>query len=249
MANERDAFMREIDEEVRRERYLRIWNAYGVYILGAAAAVVLIFGGWRFYVAQQQAAAARAGAQFVEVTQLLAEGKNEDGLRGFEQIAKEGPEGYAQLAKLRLAADARKQSKTAEAIAHYEALAKDQSADKLLRGFADLQIAALKVDTASWTEIKNHLTDLVKDDSAWKFAARELVGLAAFKAGEFSEARKAFTELLASGDTPATLRQRAQLALALVAQAEAPAESAASNGTQPETKDEATGSGKEQKQQ
>lgn len=219
MANERDSFMREIDEEVRRERLMKLWDKYGVYILGGAAAIMLAVFGWKWYEAERNSAAAQAGAQFVEVSRLIAEGKNKEAIEGFEQIAKEGPTGYAQLAQLRLAAAARKAGKTDEAIRHYEALAGNSSADELLRGFAKLQIATLKVDTASWTEMQNQLTDLAKDDSSWKYSARELLGLAAYKAGKLNEARKTFTELLASGDTPQSIRQRAQVAMTLVTRA------------------------------
>lgn len=216
MADERDAFLREIDEEVRRERLLKLWDKYGVYALSAVAAIVLAVFGWKWYESERLSAAARAGAQFAEVTKLISEGKNQQAIEGFEQIATEGPSGYAQLAQLRLAATARKAGKTEEALRLYEALASNGSADSLLRGFAKLQIATLKVDTASWTEMQNQLTDLVKDDSSWKYSARELMGLAAFKAGKLNEARKVFTELLASTDTPATIRQRAQVAMTLV---------------------------------
>jgi hypothetical protein len=216
MANERDAFLREIEEEVRRERLAKLWDKYGVAVLGGMAAIVLLVGGWKWYQAHQISVAAQAGAQFAEVSALLEDGKKEDAVRGFEQIAKEGTYGYGQLARLRLAAQARKDGKTDVALRYYEELAADSGADELLRGFAQLQIATLKVDTASWTETKNRLTDLVKEDNPWRFAARELHGVAAYKAGKFDEARKAFTELLASGDTPNAIRQRAQMVMALV---------------------------------
>lgn len=236
MADERDAFLREIDEEVRRERLAKLWDKYGVYVLGVAGAIILSVAGWKWYQNYQVQQAARAGAQFVEITQLLAEGKNEEAVRGFEQIASEGPSGYAQLAQLRLAAHARKEGKTDEAIAHYEALAGNAAADDLLKSFANLQIAALKVDTASWTETQNRLNDLVKDDSSWKFAARELLGLAAYKAGKFEEARKTFTELLAAPDTPASIRQRAQLVMTLVTREAAATKSDGAGGDGPGSK-------------
>lgn len=243
MADERDAFLREIDEEVRRERLLKLWDKYGVYVLSGAAAIVLAVFGWKWYESERLSSAARAGAQFVEVTKLISEGKNQQANDGFEQIAKEGPTGYAQLAQLRLAAAARKAGKTDEAVRIYEALAANGSADSLLRGFAQLQIATLKVDTASWTEMQNQLTDLVKEDSSWKYSARELMGLAAFKAGKLDEARKVFTELLASADTPATIRQRAQVAMTLVSRPQVKATQPKAPATPPATKDKAKQAG------
>ena len=49
MANERDAFLREIEEEVRKERLAKLWDKYGVLAIGVAAAIIL-------YEAQRQRA-------------------------------------------------------------------------------------------------------------------------------------------------------------------------------------------------
>ncbi|MAI45814.1 MAG: hypothetical protein CBC34_007650 [Hyphomicrobiaceae bacterium TMED74] len=240
MANERDAFLREIEEEVRKERLAKLWDKYGVLAIGAAAAIILTVAGWKWYQSYTQEQAARAGAQFIEITELFTQKKNQDAIQGLEQIAKSGPAGYGQLAKLRLAAQARKDGKADEAIIHYEALASDSSADEILSSFAKLQIAALKVDTAPWTETQNRLNDLVKEESHWKYAARELLGLAAFKAGKYDEARQAFTELMAGSDTPATIRQRAQIVMTLVSRESGEAEKAATKAATEKsaTKDE-----------
>ncbi|MGI9522243.1 MAG: tetratricopeptide repeat protein [Hyphomicrobiaceae bacterium] len=243
MADERDAFLREIDEEVRRERLLKLWDAYGVYVIGVVAAVVLVVAGWKWYEASVRSAAERAGAQFVEVTQLLSDGKTEAALQGLEQIAREGASGYAQLAQLRLAAHARQEDKPADAIVHYEAVANDSSADQVLRSFAQLQIAATKLDNAPWTETANRLTDLLKPESVWKYAARELLGLAAYNAGEYEKARQAFTELLASADTPPAYRQRAQVLMTLIARNDGAQSVEAKPDKVPETSSEAKQTG------
>ena len=250
MADERDAFLREIDEEVRKERFAKLWDKYGVLVLGVAGAIILTVAGWKWYQSYTHEQAARAGAQFVEITQLFSDKKKEDAIQGLEQIAKDGPSGYGQLAKLRLAAQARKDGKTDEAVTHYEALVNDSGADELLRSFAQLQIAALKVDTAPWTETQNRLNDLVKEESHWKFAARELMGLAAFKAGKYDQARQAFTELMAGSDTPATIRQRAQIVMALVSRETGEAGKAATKAATEKsaTKDEKQKAGDAKKQ-
>ena len=38
---------REIDEELRQERFEKLWQNYGKYVIGAAVAVVLSVGGWK----------------------------------------------------------------------------------------------------------------------------------------------------------------------------------------------------------
>ena len=108
----------------------------------------------------------------------------------------------------------------ADALKYYGEVAGDNSADSLLKNFARLQIASLKVDTASWTEMQNQLNDLVQETSPWRHSARELLGLAAYKARKFSEARKAYQGLLTSSDVSQSIRQRAQIAMALITREE-----------------------------
>lgn len=216
MSEDSDALIREIDEEMRRERLARLWDQYGALVIGGAVAIVLLVGGWQWYVAYKLDRAQTAGAQFQEAVDMLGGKKKSEGLAAFEQIAREGTPAYAILAKLRLAADQREAGKNAEALALYQEIADDTSGDKLLRSFASLQIASLKVDDGTWTEVQNRLNDLADDSSPWRYTARELLGLAAFKHKQWSEARQAYTSLMSDPAAPQAIRQRAQTAMALI---------------------------------
>jgi hypothetical protein len=216
MSDDSDALIREINEEVRRERLLKLWNQYGGLVIGGVALVVLLVGGWQWYTAYQLDRAQTAGSQFQQAIDLLDGDKKNDGLSALEQIAKQGTPAYATLAKLRLAAERRAAGETAKALDLYQAVADDASGDHLLRSFASLQIASLKVDEGTWTEAQNRLNQLTDESSPWRHTARELLGLAAFKHKKWDEARKAYTGLLSDSTISQAIRQRAQTALALI---------------------------------
>ena len=220
MSEDDKMLIRQIEEEVRRERYLKLWQQYGMYLVAGVVAIVAVIGGWQWYTAYQLQRAQTAGAQFSEALDRLAGDKKEDGLKGLEQIAKEGSPAYAVLAKLRLAGEKREGGEGDKALALYEEVAKDSSADRYLSSFAELQIASLKVDSGNWTDVENRLKPLLADDVPWRFSARELLGLAAFKHGKWAEAREAYSALLTGEGVPGALRQRAQLALALITREE-----------------------------
>ena len=111
---------------------------------------------------------------------------------------------------MRLAGEALKAGKSAEALKSFEELSKNSSADTLLRGFAQLQAAAIRSADADFTEMQNRLNDLLAADSPWRANARELLGVAALKAGKTDEARKAFEQILAERNAPQSVVQRAQ---------------------------------------
>jgi hypothetical protein len=50
----------------------------------------------------------------------------------------------------------------------------------------------------------------------WRFAAKEILGLAAYKEGKKDEAEQLFREIMSDGEAPAGMRQRAQVMLALL---------------------------------
>lgn len=219
MADQTDHFVREVQEEMRRERLASVWDRYGIFIL--AAAVLLILGVASYQYAQYSNRVAReaAGIEFESAAQLAAQGKEKEALGAFETMIKNAPPGYGTLARLRVAGAFAAKGKRDEAVAAYDAVTKDTSADALLRDYATLQAALLRVDSADWTEMQNRLKDLVSDNNAWRAPARELLGLAAMKAGNRDEARKAFEQILADSAAPPATAQRARILMTILTEA------------------------------
>ena len=220
MIDQRDSLAREVDEELRREQLLKLWEKYGTFIVAAVLLVVLGVGGVKYYQYRTTVAAEAAGARLAATTRKSGQESSAEAQKVLEEIGTSGPAGYATLARLRLAAADREAGKLAEAAAAYEAIAKDASGDRLLADFARLQAASLKVDTASWTDMQNRLNDLAADGNPWRASARELLGLAAVKAGKSEEARQQFQRLLSDRDTPASIAERARILMAMLTEAE-----------------------------
>ena len=171
------------------------------------------YKGWTYW---QQKRAHDAGAKF---TQALSMEDGADAAKSREMLtalAEKGPEGYRVLARFQLAAAEAKAGETDKAVADYDALATDSSVDPILQGHATLQAAALRLDKADYAEMEQRLKGLIAPDSAWRFSARELLGLSAYRLNNMSEAEKQFSELVGDQGTPPNLRERADMMLALI---------------------------------
>ncbi|NJO35506.1 MAG: tetratricopeptide repeat protein, partial [Rhodospirillales bacterium] len=197
MAEPTDMLAREIDEELRRERLLQLWDRYGTYILAAALAVVVGVGGYKFYESRKAQANEAASTRYIIGLRDFAMNKPGEAQRALDDLAANAPTGYATLSRLRLAGYDQAAGNTAEAVSAYGSIAKDSAVDPILAEYAQLQIAMLKLESASFTELKNRLTPLAAERSAWRFSARELLGMAAYKAGLVAEARSHFQRLVA----------------------------------------------------
>jgi hypothetical protein len=220
MIDQRDSLAREVDEELRREQLLKLWEKYGTYVVAAIALIVVGVGGVKYYQYRTMVAAEAAGARLAEATRRAPPESSAEAQKILEDIGKSGPAGYATLARLRLAAADRDAGKLAEAAAAYEAIANAGAGDRLLADYARLQAASLKLDTAGWTDMQNRLNDLAADGNPWRASARELLGLAAVKAGKTDDARQQFQRLLSDRDTPPSIAERARILMAMLTEAE-----------------------------
>ena len=221
MADDRDPILRELESEVRREQMAKLWDRYGIYAIAVAVLIVASVGGYKWWEARTKAAAEQAGARYQAAMQLAEQGKGDEARQAFEAMVRDAPSGYAALARLQLAGEAASAGRKDEAVATYEAIAADGSVDDLLRQYARLQIAALKVDTADFTEMQNRLTPLTGEGNPWRHSARELLGLSAYRVGRLEEARQVFLELAADQKTPPSVRERAGVMMGLITSVEA----------------------------
>ena len=233
MADEGDSLLREVDDELRREQLEKLWKRYSSVILSGAALIVASVGGYQFLEHRRITTAESAGSDFASALRLDGDKKADDAAKSFQVIADTGPKGYAALAKLHIAGDLVKAGKADEALKAYEALANDASSDELLKSYAQLQAASLRMADAGWTEIQNRLTPLAGDKGAFKVSARELLGVAAYKTGKLDEARKYLEPLLIDPSASRAIQERIKILMAGIAGAEMAAKPAATTPAAP----------------
>ena len=225
----RDVMAREIDEELRREQLLKLWDKYGTYVLGAVLLVILGVGGWKYYEGRVLHANQAASTQYLVALTEFGAKRSVDAQKTLEDLVPNAPPGYALLARLRLAANDGAEGNTLDAVAAYERIAKDESVDPIMQEFARLQIAMLKFDTVTFPELRNQLSQLANDRSPWRYSARELLGMGAAKAGLPDEARSHFQRLVSDRTAPPGVTERARVMVALLDE-EARAKSAPTSG-------------------
>ena len=56
---------REVDEDIRNERFKRLWDRFGPYVIGVAVLIVVVTAGYRGWQYWQNSQAAATGDRFV----------------------------------------------------------------------------------------------------------------------------------------------------------------------------------------
>lgn len=205
---------REVDEEVRREQFLKLWRRYGNYAIAGAAALVIAFGGhlaWKDYRLRQ---AEKEGAEFARALADLQAGKAADAAKAFADFAANAGAGYRALALLQEASARLRVKDKGGAIAAYDRLAGDTGVDTLWRDLARLLAVMQRMDSAAPDELDRQLAPLVADGNPWRFTARELAAAVRLKAGDRNGAREGFRRVADDAQAPAGARARAAEILA-----------------------------------
>lgn len=204
-----DGFIREVDEAVRQERWLAVWNQYSAYIIGAALAVVVGTAagtGWQHYQESQRTANAR---ELADATSLLAEDRHAEAALAFEALAKRAGGGTAVVARLR-AAEAEKQAGNKDAkLAALKDVAGSDDVDTVYRRLATLLAQQEAFADTDADALIDELDNAAVPDNPWRSSLIELKAIAQMKAGRSEEARATLETLLENEGTPENLRRRA----------------------------------------
>lgn len=208
---------REIDEDLRRDRYSKLFRRLTPAIVAVVVLIVAGVGGWQTWRWFEQQSAEQAGGRFEEALQAAREGRGAEAEQALAAIAADSPAGYRLLARFRLAGIEGARDAAAGAAA-FTAIANDNSVDATWRDLAKLRATLLQLGTLSADEVQAALQPLAAPGQPWRFSALETLGVVALNAGRFEDAGRWFDQIVTDPSAPAGLRRRAQeFYLALVA--------------------------------
>ncbi|CAN7348177.1 tetratricopeptide repeat protein [Mesorhizobium caraganae] len=211
-----DSFIREVNDEIRREQAQALWDRFGPAILGLAILVVLgtaAFVGYRYW---DESRANRSGDAFSQALKLANDGKSDDALAALQQLEKDGYGAYPLLARMRAATVKADKGDFAAAVADFDGVAADTAIPQGIRDMARLRAALLLVDHGSFADVSSRVEALTADNNTLRHTAREALGLAAWKEGKTQDALKLFDQIAADDGAPRNARQRATLMSELI---------------------------------
>ena len=211
MADEQDVLLREIDEELKQERLYKLWDRYGNYAISGALAIVIgVAGikGWQSYDLDKRM---EQGERFAAAEKSAMDGKPEDALSALKGLTKDAGQGYAMLARFRVAALTGENGNAAGAAGLYGSLAEDAALEMVYRELAVVLGALQELDsTGKGGPLVARATKLAKAKSAWRYNAREVEALAALAKGEIKAAGAIFKELSSAAGVPQGVHARAR---------------------------------------
>ena len=219
--------IREIDEELRTERVVATLTRWQPLIIGVGIAALLGVGSYNYYQKHQQQAREAAGARYQSALDLAKlAGQDPAKAKAAEaallSVAKDAPAGYKMLALLRAAALTGATNPEA-GVKDYDGLAHNAALSPLYQDIARLRAALLRLDGAELKEMRQRLEPLSAAKAPFHNLAREILAIAAFKAGDFKTAGDNLEAIIVDPHAEASMRTRAEQLSALIRAGSLPA--------------------------
>jgi hypothetical protein len=204
-----EAFLREVDENLRRDQAQQFAKRYAAWIVGAMLLFLAAIGGWLYWQDRQaKAASADSEALSAAMNDIAAKQGASVGSK-LDTLAKSSSEGISTEARLTKAAVALDNNDRASATVLYRSVADDKGLSRPFRDLATLRLAALEFDSLKPDEVIARLEPLAKPGNPWFGSAGELTAMAMLKQGRKAEAGRLFSSIAADHQVPESIRSRA----------------------------------------
>ena len=205
---------REIDEDLRRDRFEQVWKRYGQYILICAGLIVVATAGWVAWQEYQQRQNVETTAALHTALSAARADNDVAAIAALADISQSGTEGQAALAMLQEAALRAKGGDLENARVLYSNILSNDSLAEPYRALAIIRSAELDLDSGDPAELLRFLEPLTEEASPWRVTAWELAAYLERRAGNIEAARGYLQRIQNDGESSASARARAEAFLA-----------------------------------
>lgn len=204
-----EAFLREVDEELRREQIGTFWMRYGRLVVVLVIAALAAFGGYLWWNAQQEKAIGLTSEKMSAALEDLNQGKVKEAQAALTALSTDKSDGYRGIARLALAAQKLDGGDVAGATAAYDAIAADTALPQPFRDLALIRSTAASFDTIKPERVIVRMKPLAVQGNPWFGSAGELTAIAWLKLNQPKKAGAIFAALAKDGQVPESIRARA----------------------------------------
>ena len=204
-----ETFVREVDENLRRDQLRDFFKTYGNWLIAGVILFLAASGGliwWRQHQVQRSEAQVE---EFAGVFKDIGSGNTSAVPRKLDQLSDDGSKAVRASAMFARAALALLQGDTKTAIAKYKAAAADSGLPQPYRDAALIRQTALEFDQLQPQDVIARLQPLNKPGEPWFGSAGEMTALALAKQGRRQEAGQLFAAIAKDNSVPPSIRDRA----------------------------------------
>lgn len=204
-----DAFLREVDEALRKEEALALWRRWGVAIIAAIVLGLAAFGGWLWWQSHRENVAGEQGVRFNQAMDDLGANQAAKAEPVLAGLARDGTEGYAALARFTQADIALQKDDLKGAAKLFGEVAADGGTAQPLRDLALVRQTLAEYDSLQPQMVIDRMRPLAVKGNPFFGSAGEMTAVAHLRMGRRDLAGRLFGEIARDEAVPSSIRQRA----------------------------------------
>ena len=204
-----ESFLREVDEELRRDQLAQAARRWGLAVVGAIVAALLLFAGWLYWQHHTEQVAGVEGEQLQAAYDQVSGEQAAAAAPALATLAGSRRDGYRALALFTQGDVLLGRNDAKGAAAKFAAIAGDTSLAQPFRDLALVRQTAVEFDTLKPQVVVERLRPLTAAGNPWLGSAGELSAAAYLKMNRRDLAGQLFGKVARDETVPATIRQRA----------------------------------------
>lgn len=204
-----DTFVREVDENLRRDRIRDFFRENGAWLVFALILFLAACGGIIWYQQHREDRAAEHVEQLAQIYKDIGTGNTAKAPQQLDDLSNSSSKAVRASAMFTRAALALQQNDQKLAISTYKTIADDSSFPDAYRNAALIRQTALEFDQLQPQDVISRLQPLTKAGDPWFGSAGEMTALALIKQGKNKEAGQLFAAIAKDKTVPDSIRNRA----------------------------------------
>ena len=204
-----EAFLREVDEGLRRDQIAAAARRWGVIAIGGLLLALAALAGFLYWQHRTEQRRGIEGEQLQAALDDYGNGRTRQADAALTPLASADGDGTRASARLAQAELLLAKNDARGAAARFAAIAGDASLGQPFRDYATLRRTAIEFDTLPPQQVVERLRPLAVAANPWFGSAGEMTAIAYLRQNRRDLAGRMFGQVAKSPDVPQTIRQRA----------------------------------------
>ena len=203
-----EEFIKEVDEDLKEEKRVKLWKKLLPYVLGFSFGVILLTSSFVFWENYTKNTNQSLGDDFTAAVGLASEDDIDAALLALDRIVDKGSDGYATIAKMKKASILIQKGDLEKGLAIYLDLERN-AVDQSFRDIATILYVLNSMDKEDPLILLEKVKPL-ESSKIWKSSALELKAFIYLKTEKKEQAKETFQSILDQKNTPSSLSTRAR---------------------------------------
>ena len=199
--------LRQVDEDLRKDRLLKLWTSYRIYIVGSILITLISLSGYQYYLSSTQSKNEAIVEQYISSINLIDSNASIQQLLELNDADNSFIKGLAQLKRAELYFVTENKEQAIELL---ESISVDESLNQIIRDLALYKYLMIQLDNMDKDLYFEIIDSENLNTSKFKYLFRELKALKYLVEGDRINSLEIFESIILDENSPIDLKIRSE---------------------------------------